>query len=209
MDVDEEKLITRIPMCLPPRKGKAKVRKDLGLGKFTMPALLFPEEVVFEGALLARIPVLKLEDWDLSNHEKFLHFTTNKYMTKIYYEETGVTRLEPMKWVKWFEQARLLHMLCVPHFHRSIINTICVCQFLALVHDGCLWLGEPIPITNMLIHRITKLPYKGEDLAKEFGGKSKEEELVDKMRTMDWSRSCVDTLFALLQTEQCSFSLRF
>lgn len=51
-----------------------------------------------------------------------------------------------------------------------------------LVHDGYLWLGEPIPITDMLIHRITKFPYKGVDLAKEFGGKSKEKELENRMK---------------------------
>ena len=31
------------------------------------------------------------------------------------------------------------------------------------MHDGCLWLEEPIPITDHLILRITQLPYKGED----------------------------------------------
>ncbi|MCY6524974.1 hypothetical protein, partial [Actinobacillus pleuropneumoniae] len=60
-------------------------------------------------------------------------------------------------------------------------NTMFVHQLLALVHDGCLWLGEPIPIAYMLIRRITKLPYKGADLAKEFAGKSKEKEIMDKM----------------------------
>jgi len=34
----------------------------------------------------------------------------------------------------------------------------------------------------MLIHRITKFPYKGVDLAKEFGGKSKEKELENRMK---------------------------
>lgn len=80
-----------------------------------MPLLL--EEVVFEGVLLMHILVFKLEDWDLADHEKFPHLATNKYMTKIYNEETGFTRSELMKWVKGIEQAGLLHMLCVPHFH--------------------------------------------------------------------------------------------
>ena len=31
------------------------------------------------------------------------------------------------------------------------------------MHDGCLWLEEPIPITNHLIDKITRLPCKGED----------------------------------------------
>jgi len=59
-----------------------------------------------------------------------------------------------MKWVRGIEQAGLLHILCVPHFHWSIINIVCVRQLLVLVHDGFLWLGEPIPITDMIIHKI-------------------------------------------------------
>ena len=47
---------------------------------------------------------------------------------------------------------------------------------------GCLWIGEPIPIADMLIHRIPKLPYNGAHLTKEFGGKTREKELADKMK---------------------------
>lgn len=93
-------------------------------------------------------------------------------MNHIYYEDTGVTKLELVKWVHRVQLAGLLHMLFLPHFHRSNISTQCVRQLLNLVHDGCLWLGEPIPITDMLIHIITKLPYKGADPAKEFVRKS-------------------------------------
>ena len=32
-----------------------------------------------------------------------------------------------------------------------------------MVHDGCLWLEEPIPITVELIHRISRLPCSGRD----------------------------------------------
>jgi len=69
----------------------------------------------------------KMEDWDLVDHDKFPHLATNKYMTKIYYEEIGVTWLEPNKWVRDVEQASLLHMLYIPHFHQLIINIVCVC----------------------------------------------------------------------------------
>ena len=85
---------------------------------------LLPEKVEFEGTKLARIPILKIKDWDLTDHERFPHLVTSKYMTKIYYEETRVTWLEPMKWVRGVEQVGLLHMLCVPNFHRSIINMV-------------------------------------------------------------------------------------
>ena len=34
----------------------------------------------------------------------------------------------------------------------------------------------------MLIHRITRLPYKGVNPTKEFGGKTREKYLTDKMK---------------------------
>lgn len=52
---------------------------------------LLLEKVVFEGALLGHIPVLKIEDWDLEDHDKLPQMVSNKYLAKIYYEETGVT----------------------------------------------------------------------------------------------------------------------
>jgi len=183
LDAYEGDPITRLPAYIHPWKGKVKVTRDPDSGKFAISMRLLLEEVVFECVLLLRIPVLKLEDWDLPIHEKFPHFPTNKCMTKIYYEVIRFTRLELMKWVKGVEQDVLLHILCVPHFHRSIINIVCLLKFLVLVHDGCLWLGEPIPIIDMLIHKITNFPYKWMDPAKEFGGKSKEKEIADKIKT--------------------------
>lgn len=41
---------------------------------------------------------------------------------------------------------------------------------------------ESLPIIDMLIHRIITLSYEGVDLAKEFGGKSKEKQITDKMK---------------------------
>lgn len=68
LDFDEGEPITRLLAYIPLWKGKAKVPKDLDSGKFMISTSLLPEEVVFEGALLAHIPVLKLEDLDLSDH---------------------------------------------------------------------------------------------------------------------------------------------
>ena len=103
-------------------------------------------------------------------------------MQEVYYEETGVIVLEMKEWVCGDEKSRLLNPLLVPHYNRTPINTICVCQLLTLVHDGCLWLGKPIPIMEMLIHTIKKLPYKGANEAKEFGGKTGEKDLAKMMK---------------------------
>jgi len=72
-------------------------------------------------------------------------------------------------------------MLWVTHFNRNIINTIYLHQLLTLVHDGCLWLGGPIPIMDMLIQRITLLLYQGIDTLEDFVGNSQEKKLEDQM----------------------------
>lgn len=66
---------------------------------------------MIEGALLGHILTLKLEDWDLGDHEKFPQLAPNKYLSKIYYEETRVTILEPMKWAAGVENVSLLNMI--------------------------------------------------------------------------------------------------
>lgn len=50
------------------------------------------------------------------------------------------------------------------------------------MHGGCLWLEEPIPITNHLIHHITRLPCKGEDPAHILEGKSSDLAIAEAMK---------------------------
>jgi len=50
------------------------------------------------------------------------------------------------------------------------------------VHDGYLLLEEPIPITDMLNHRIVRLPYTGENMAMTFCGMDGEHALVEAMK---------------------------
>lgn len=86
LDAEEAKLISRLPEYIPPQKGRTKVTKDPDSRKFIVSTPLFLEHVEFEGTTLVHIPVLKMEDWDLENHDRFSHLATNMYMTKIYYE---------------------------------------------------------------------------------------------------------------------------
>lgn len=73
-DIDAEGVepMMRLPEYIPPRKGKAKVMKDLDTGKFLVSTPLLPEQVVFEGPRLSHIPLLKMEDWDLTDTQSFL-----------------------------------------------------------------------------------------------------------------------------------------
>ena len=73
--------------------------------------------------------------------------------------------LEPRKWLRSVEKVRLLHLLWIPHFHRVPITIFVIRQLLFLVHGGYLWLEEPIPIMVDLIHRVSRIPYKGKDPA--------------------------------------------
>jgi len=69
------------------------------------------------------------------------------------------------------EKVGLLNLLWVLHFHRTPITIFFIRQLLYLMHGGCLWLEEPITITDHLIHHITWLPCKGEDPADVLEGK--------------------------------------
>lgn len=151
INVEDIDPISRLPAYMPPQKSTSKVTKGPNAVKYNVFTLLLPEDIPIEGELLAWIPSLKMEDWDLNDHGKYPQFDLSQYLKFIYYEKAGVTHIEPMKWAAGIEFTGLLNMLYVPHFGNSIINAIYVHQLLALVHDGCLWLGEPIPIDEMLI----------------------------------------------------------
>lgn len=146
-------------------QGHNESDKDLDNAKFMVSMPLLLEKVVFEGTLLDHIPKLKMEDWESGDHQKFPQLAPTKYLSKVYYEESKVTRLEPVKWVVGFEAMGLVNMLWLSHFTCTNINTICMHHLLTLVHDGCLWLGEPILIIEMLIHQIIFLRYQGLDHA--------------------------------------------
>ena len=63
------KLLEYIPLC----KGKTKVPKDIEESKVALHIPLLSENIVFEGPCLGQVPLLKLEDWDIVDHEKFSH----------------------------------------------------------------------------------------------------------------------------------------
>jgi len=61
---------------VPPRKGKVRVPKDLDERKSSLQTLLLPNDIIFDGVHLGKVLVLKFEDLDLMNHEKFPHLAT-------------------------------------------------------------------------------------------------------------------------------------
>ena len=67
------------------------------------------------------------------------------------------------------EKVRLLHLLWILHFHCAPITIFVIRKLIFLVHNGYLWLEEPIPITTELIHRISNFPCMGRDPVKIVG----------------------------------------
>lgn len=78
MEVETEAAhpLTKLPAYVPPRKGKAKVPKDLDESKSSLQTPLLPNDIIFEGMHLGQVPNLKFEYWDLTDHEKFPHLET-------------------------------------------------------------------------------------------------------------------------------------
>jgi len=60
--------LTRLPAYVPSRKGKPRVPKDIDESKSSLQTPLLPDDIIFEGAHLGRVLVLKFEDWDLAEH---------------------------------------------------------------------------------------------------------------------------------------------
>lgn len=68
------------------------------------------------------------------------------------------------------------------NYHSAPVTIFVIKKLLYLVHDGCLWLGEPIPIMNHLIHRNTQLACKGEDPTNISEGKSDDLAIAEAMK---------------------------
>jgi len=78
VDVEGVNIISWLLEYITLQKGITKVTKDLDSENFMISTPLLPEQVEFEGPPLVHVPVLKMEDWELVDHERFLHLATSK-----------------------------------------------------------------------------------------------------------------------------------
>ena len=74
--------------------------------------------------MFAKVPQLKLEDWDIAVVNKFPKFVPELYLDQVIYEG-GIVRLEVMRWVLGLHKAGLLNLLHIPHFWCNPVNDIC------------------------------------------------------------------------------------
>ena len=92
--------ITRLPKYVPPCKGKTKVSKDIDESKVPLQTPLLLDEIVFKGPRLGWVPLLKLKDEDLADHEKFPHLATKQLMHCTIDTTTGMIALDPQRWLR-------------------------------------------------------------------------------------------------------------
>ena len=104
--------------------------------------------------------------------------------------EGGVTTLHSQMWLCGVKEARLLHILSIPHFHQALITIFVIRKLLFLVHDGYLWLEETIPIIAEHIPRISWLPCVGRDAA-EILGTSGNLTIDDCRNRMQWRKKVI------------------
>ena len=89
----------------------------------------------------------------------FPELTPALYFNTIYVDD-GVT-VVPQHWVRRLAGSGLLNLLRMPHFRHYNVTNQLARQFLALVHNGFLWIRDRVPIDAALVHRITGLPMNG------------------------------------------------
>jgi len=118
--------ITQLSKYVPPCKPKSKVPKDIDESKTPLQTPLLLDEIAFDGSCLARVLVLKLENWDLVYHEKFPHLAIEQLMHHIIDTNTRMIGLEPQRWLKGVEKAGLLNFLWVPHYNCTPVTVVVI-----------------------------------------------------------------------------------
>jgi hypothetical protein len=72
---------------------------------------------------------------------------------------------QPKQWEVRLAKTSILGMLDISHFGRDRDITNCIKQLMVVIHEGYLWVEEPVSIDVELITYITGLPPRGETLA--------------------------------------------
>lgn len=78
-------------------------------------------------------------------HDKMAHLRLANSWSKA--QKGMVTTLQPEEWLRKVEEARLLCLLSIPHFLQPPITILVIRQLLYLVHNGYLWIDNPVHIT--------------------------------------------------------------
>jgi hypothetical protein len=83
---------------------------------------------------------LRYTDHDVSDIRKLPEFTQQVYMESIGIGPFGDLMLYPKQWAESLEKTGILNLIDIPHFGRGKEVNNCVKQFMAVLHEGFLWL---------------------------------------------------------------------
>jgi len=151
--------LTRLPAYVPPWMGKEKVPKDLYESKSSLQTPLLPEDIIFERVHLGWVPSLMFEDQDLADNEKFPHLATAQLMKPEKNTMARVIDLEPHKWLREVEEAGLLNLLWVAHYHRTPITIVFIMQLLCMVHEDSMDISK-CKSNDLAIAKAMKAKFK-------------------------------------------------
>ena len=99
MEIDGTTFPSPLTPYIPLRKMKAKPVKELKDMKYGTFTPLFLESVRFTRETLGQILQLKFAYYNFNDRNKYPQFARKKYLKKVHYPESGVTRLELQQWV--------------------------------------------------------------------------------------------------------------
>ena len=162
------------------QEGAPEVQLPRG-AKYPLPLPPISEDVVEEGDLLANIPQLRYQDYNLQDLKKFPQFQPNRYLIRKIDPITKVEKIVPHDWIANLASSGLLKLLKIPHFGRSLEVNVIIKILLFCVHEDYLWLESKIDLNIDVIHRITGLSKIGDDSSVHFVGKKSNCKLAAKI----------------------------
>lgn len=99
-------------------------------GKYHIPLPPMSKAMVEEGDLLGYIPILRYQDYNLQDPEKFPQFQSDKYMCQRPDLITLVEVIVPQEWIEKLASSGLLNLLRIPIFSIIYKNRVVPVQFL-------------------------------------------------------------------------------
>lgn len=149
--------------------------------KYPTPLLPMSEDIAEEGDLLAFIPQLRYQDYNLQDPKKYPQFQADQYMCIQPNLITQIENIVPQEWIEKLAPSGFLKLLRIPHFDRSPEVNGVLKLLLSCIHDGYLWLEVKIDLNIDVIHRFTGLSKVGNDPGTHFAGKKLDHKLAAKL----------------------------
>jgi hypothetical protein len=107
--------------------------------------------VILEEDMLDVVENMKFADHELSDEKKFLELALKKYMRTTIFSETVFILVEPRAWAPGLEKSRILNLLDILHFARSVEINACFKILLRYIHGGYRWINIVVSIDTKLI----------------------------------------------------------